>query len=39
MVVQGQMQSQEGVIDIISQKVQDYSAWLGELATSSRDFH
>ena len=39
MVVRGQLQHQDGVINIISRRVQDYSAWLGELTTSSRDFH
>jgi error-prone DNA polymerase len=38
MVVEGQLQSEQGVIHIIAHKVRDYTAWLGRLAVSSRDF-
>jgi len=38
MVVEGQLQSEQGVIHIIAHKVRDYTAWLGQLAVSSRDF-
>ena len=38
MVVEGQLQSEQGVIHIIARKVQDYSAWLGSLEVYSRDF-
>jgi len=39
MVVEGQVQSEQGVIHVVARKVRDYSAWLGKLAVSSRDFH
>ncbi|TXH06412.1 MAG: error-prone DNA polymerase [Nevskiaceae bacterium] len=39
LIVQGRLQSVQGVINIISQDIQDASAWLGSLASSSRDFH
>ena len=38
MVVEGQLQSEQGVIHVIARKVRDYSAWLGSLEVSSRDF-
>lgn len=38
MVVEGQLQSEQGVIHVIAQKVRDYSAWLGSLEVNSRDF-
>ena len=38
MVVEGELQSEQGVIHIIAWKVRDYTAWLGRLAVSSRDF-
>jgi error-prone DNA polymerase len=38
MVVEGQLQSEQGVIHVVAQMVRDYSAWLGQLDVSSRDF-
>lgn len=38
MVVQGELQSELGVIHIIADKVRDYSHWLGRIKTGSRDF-
>jgi len=38
MVVEGQLQSEQGVIHVIAQQVRDYSAWLGSLEVNSRDF-
>jgi error-prone DNA polymerase len=38
MAVQGELQSEMGVIHVIAQKVRDYSHWLGRLETNSRDF-
>ncbi len=38
MVVQGELQSEMGVIHIIADKVRDYSHWLGRIKTGSRDF-
>jgi len=39
MIVQGELQNEQGVIHVIAQRVRDYSHWLGELAIHSRDFH
>jgi error-prone DNA polymerase len=39
MVVFGQLQNEQGVIHVVARVVKDYSGWLGELSTSSRDFH
>jgi error-prone DNA polymerase len=38
MVVQGELQSELGVIHIIAEKIQDYSHWLGRVRVASRDF-
>ena len=38
MVVEGQLQAEQGVIHVIAQRVRDYSAWLGQLEAPSRDF-
>jgi error-prone DNA polymerase len=38
MVISGELQKEQGVIHIVARKVMDYSHWLGELPTSSRDF-
>jgi error-prone DNA polymerase len=38
MIVQGELQSEMGVINVVAHKVRDYSRWLGRLATGSRDF-
>ncbi|MBS0613652.1 MAG: error-prone DNA polymerase [Proteobacteria bacterium] len=37
-IVQGELQHEMGVVHVIAQRVRDYSAWLGSLATHSRDF-
>jgi len=37
-IVQGELQHQAGVVHVIAHRVRDYSAWLGALATRSRDF-
>ena len=38
MVVQGELQSELGVIHVIAAKVRDYSHWLGRVQAGSRDF-
>jgi error-prone DNA polymerase len=38
MIVQGELQSELGVIHVIAAKVRDYSHWLGRIRTGSRDF-
>ena len=38
MVVEGQLQVDQGVTHVVANKVRDYSAWLGKLDVSSRDF-
>ena len=38
MIVEGKLQSEQGVIHVIAQRVRDYSAWLGSLTIESRDF-
>jgi error-prone DNA polymerase len=38
MVVEGQLQSEQGVIHVVAQRIRDYSAWLGALDAPSRDF-
>jgi error-prone DNA polymerase len=38
MVVQGELQSEMGVIHVIAEKMRDYSHWLGKVQTDSRDF-
>jgi error-prone DNA polymerase len=38
MVVQGELQSELGVIHVIAAKVRDYSHWLGRVRVGSRDF-
>lgn len=37
--VRGRLQSQDGVINVVTYQTEDYSAWLGQLETNSRDFH
>jgi error-prone DNA polymerase len=39
MVVQGELQNEEGVVHVIAQRVHDRTHWLGQLAMASRDFH
>jgi error-prone DNA polymerase len=38
MIVQGELQSEMGVIHVIAEKVRDYSHWLGKIRTAPRDF-
>ena len=38
MIVQGELQSELGVIHVIAEKVRDYSHWLGRVRVGSRDF-
>jgi error-prone DNA polymerase len=38
MIVQGELQSELGVIHVIAEKLRDYSHWLGRLRSGSRDF-
>lgn len=38
MIVQGQLQSEQGVIHIVARQLRDYSHWLGTLNVESRDF-
>lgn len=38
MVVEGELQSELGVIHVIAEKIRDYSHWLGRLPVGSRDF-
>jgi error-prone DNA polymerase len=39
MLVEGRLQSEQNVINVIARRIHDYSEWLGQLQTSSRDFH
>jgi error-prone DNA polymerase len=39
MVVFGELQNEQGVIHVVARQIKDYSQWLGELNTISRDFH
>ena len=39
MLVEGELQSAENVINIVARRVHNRSEWLGQLQTSSRDFH
>jgi error-prone DNA polymerase len=38
LIVQGELQSEMGVIHVVARKLRDYSHWLGSLPTHSRDF-
>ncbi len=38
LAVQGSIQKEDGVLHVIASRLQDLSAWLGNLATHSRDF-
>ncbi len=38
MVVEGELQNEMGVINVVARKVRDRSSWLGRLQTASRDF-
>ncbi len=37
--VRGKVQREGEVIHVVASRLEDYSDWLGELSTSSRDFH
>ncbi len=39
MIVEGELQSQEGVIHVVAQRVEDFSHWVRSLPRNSRDFH
>ncbi|MDR3415589.1 MAG: error-prone DNA polymerase [Nevskia sp.] len=39
MLVEGRLQSEQGVINVVASRIHNYSEWLGQLQTSSRDFH
>ena len=39
MVVSGELQSQEGVVHVVAERVEDYSSWIRMLPRKSRDFH
>ncbi len=39
LIVSGIVQQQDGVLHLIAGRLEDRSAWLGELETKSRDFH
>lgn len=38
MIVAGELQNENGVINVVVRKARDYSRWLGNLRTESRDF-
>jgi error-prone DNA polymerase len=38
MVVQGELQSEMGVVHVIAERIRDYSHWLGQVQVGSRDF-
>lgn len=38
-VVSGELQSAEGVIHVVAERLRDCSGWLGALRTPARDFH
>ena len=39
MVVDGTLQSEQGVLHVVAEQIRDHSHWLGDLHTVSRDFH
>ena len=39
MLVEGELQSEQGVIHVIARDIRDCSGWLGGLRARSRDFH
>ena len=39
MLVEGELQSEQGVIHVIASEIRDCSSWLGGLRAPSRDFH
>jgi error-prone DNA polymerase len=38
MLVEGELQSEMGVVHVIAARIRDYSHWLGRVRTDSRDF-
>ena len=38
MLVTGELQHEQGVINVLARRIEDYSGWLGTLRTESRDF-
>jgi error-prone DNA polymerase len=39
MVVQGEIQNEDGVVHVIAKRIHDRTHWLGQLPACSRDFH
>ncbi|MDB5973786.1 MAG: dnaE2 [Nevskia sp.] len=39
MLVEGELQSAENVINVVARRIRNRSEWLGGLSTTSRDFH
>lgn len=39
MLVEGELQSADNVINVVARRVHNHNEWLGELQTISRDFH
>jgi hypothetical protein len=39
MLVEGELQSEQGVIHVVARDIRDCSGWLGGLRAPSRDFH
>ena len=39
MLVEGEVQSEQGVIHVVARDIRDASRWLGGLRAPSRDFH
>jgi error-prone DNA polymerase len=39
MLVTGQLQSQDGVVHVIAQTIEDLTSWIREIPRNSRDFH
>ena len=37
--VEGELQNEQSVIHVIVERIRDCSSWLGQLQTTSRDFH
>ena len=39
LMVTGRVQQEDGVLHLVAGRLKDLSAWLGQLSTTSRDFH
>jgi error-prone DNA polymerase len=39
MIVTGELQSQEGVVHVVAERIEDYSHWVRAMPRNSRDFH